>query len=221
MKAIIFDFDGTIIDTEHSELAAWEHIYQQYNHTLPVELWRTRVGSDPANFDPLRHLESLINISSERELILARCQQKLAELVSTLAPLPGVLNWIDAASQLGIRLSIASASPRAKVVAHLERLDMLKHFDHVVTANDVSVLKPNPEVYQVALKKMGVKAHEAIAIEDSPTGATAALAAELRCVIVPSRATANMIFPKGFRTLSNLEEQSLHDLFNEMVARME
>lgn len=219
MKAIIFDFDGTILDTEHSELAAWEFIYTQYQHTLPLELWKTRVGADPANFDPLLHLEKLINISSERELILARREAKLAELVATLPPLPGVLDWINTAEQLGIRLGIASAAPRSRVMGHLDRLDLLKYFEHVITADDVKVLKPDPEVYRLALAKMNLISRDTIAIEDSPTGATAAIAANIRCVIVPNRTTATLDFPKNFHTLSNLQEMTLQQFLAEKIMK--
>ena len=80
------------------------------------------------------------------------------------------MNWVHTADQLGIRLCVASAAPRAWVMGHLDRLDLLKHFEHVVTADDVRFLKPHPEVYRLALSKMGVKSEDAIAIEDSPTG---------------------------------------------------
>jgi putative hydrolase of the HAD superfamily len=219
MKAIIFDFDGTIVDTEHSELAAWEHIYSQYNHTLPVHLWKKRVGADPANFDPLQYLESMINIASEREMILAAHQLKLDELVASLKPLPGVLDWVQTADQLGIRLCVASAAPRDWVMGHLNRLGLLKHFEYVFTANDVKLLKPNPEVYQLALKKLGVASEDAIAIEDSPTGATAALAADLRCVIVPNRTTVDMVFPEGFHKLNNLQELSLQQFIDQVILK--
>jgi HAD superfamily hydrolase (TIGR01509 family) len=218
MKAIIFDFDGTIIDTEQSEISAWQHVYTQHNFDLPMELWNKRIGTTPDNFDPFSHLQSLVSTPLDREEILRRRSEKYLELVAVLKPLPGVLDWIQAAHALKIRMSIATASRKVQVMGFLKQLGFENYFEFVVTRDDVSDIKPHPEVYLTALKKMQLNADEVIAIEDSPNGATAALGAGLRCLIVPSSSTLEMEFPLGFMTLNSLEELSLRD-FLEVVER--
>jgi putative hydrolase of the HAD superfamily len=220
MKAIIFDFDGTIIDTEQSEIEAWKHVYKQHHFDLPMELWNKRIGTSPDNFDPFRHLQSLVPSVLDRNEILRRRKEKYLELVAALQPLPGVLDWIQAAHELKIRMSIATASRKVQVMGFLKQLGFEKYFEFVVSRDDVSHIKPHPEAYLTALEKMQLAAEDVIAIEDSPNGATAALGAGLRCLIVPSNSTLGMEFPVGFKRLKSLEELSLKDFLEELREKM-
>jgi HAD superfamily hydrolase (TIGR01509 family) len=219
MKAIIFDFDGTIVDTEQSELAAWQHIYAEHELNLPHELWKHRIGTAPENFDPFKHLQTLLPAKLERQTILQRRREKYLELVAVLTPLPGVLNWIEAAHRLKIRMCIATASRRVPVIGFLEQLGFSHYFETVISRDDVTHIKPHPEAYLTALTSMGLTAADAIAIEDSPNGATAAIAAGLRTIIVPSSATAGMPFPKAYRLLASLEEITLEEFLAELKSK--
>lgn len=213
MKAIIFDFDGTILDTEYTELAAWQFVYSEYNHILPLDQWHKRVGSGPENFDPMLYLEHLIGTPVDREAVTKHRRKKLAELVADLQPFPGVHDWLLAASKQGLKLAIVSSSPRYWVATHLERIGFLKYFDFIVTGDDVKKLKPHPEGYQIAIQKLELTPEEVLAIEDSPNGASAALAADLKCIIVPNRVTVNLQFPQVFRTINSLKEL----IFSEII----
>jgi putative hydrolase of the HAD superfamily len=219
MKAIIFDFDGTIIDTEQAEIAAWEHIYAEHDVILPQELWKNRIGTAPENFDPMKHLQTLTATPLDRKTVLHRRHQKYLELVAVLTPLPGVLSWIEAAHRLKIRMSIATASHRVHVSAFLKQLGFSHYFENVISRDDVRHIKPDPEAYLLALAKMGLTAADAIAIEDSPNGATAAIAAGLRCIVVPSSPTLGMLFPEAYRLLTSLEEMTLEEFLAELKAQ--
>jgi beta-phosphoglucomutase-like phosphatase (HAD superfamily) len=94
MKAVIFDFDGTILDTEYTEFAAWQFIYSEYNSILPIDRWQKRLHSNPEIFDPMLYLENVTGITLDRERVTKRRREKLAELVVDLKPLPGINNWI-------------------------------------------------------------------------------------------------------------------------------
>lgn len=144
-------------------------------------------------------------------------REKLAELVIDLKPLPGIEDWILTAHALGLKLAVASSSPRYWVVGHLERTNLLNYFDLIITKEDVKASKPNPEAYQMVLDDFQIKADEALAIEDSPVGASAAVSAGLRCIIVPNKLTKGLSFPLTFRTVSNLVELSLHKTIEELT----
>lgn len=212
MKAIIFDFDGTIMDTERAEMTAWQQLYDEFNHVMPFEQWARNIGRGEDLFDPLSHLESLVGKKLDCNKLAKQRQANLSVLLTALKPLPGVTNWIAMAKELGMKLAIATASHHRWASGHLERMNLLHHFDYVVTRDDVKNLKPHPEVYQLALQKLGINSEQAIAIEDSPNGATAAISAGLRCIIVPSTVTTTLTFPATFCKLQNLEERSLRDV---------
>jgi HAD superfamily hydrolase (TIGR01509 family) len=216
MKAIIFDFDGTILDTEHPELAAWQFIYSGHNKTLPIDQWQKRISLGAANFDPMDYLESILGTPLDREAITKRRREKLSQLIADLRPLNGIKEWLIAAHEAGLLLAIASNSPKYWVTSHLQRVDLLKYFDVIITREDVKRLKPDPDVYEIVLEKLKVSASEALAIEDSPVGARAAVAAGLHCLIVPNALTLNLDFPKTFRTINNLGEFKLSEIIAEL-----
>jgi HAD superfamily hydrolase (TIGR01509 family) len=216
MKAIIFDFDGTILDTEFTELAAWQSIYSEYNHTLPLEEWSKRVGSHVENFNPLLHLEKLTGQPLDHKSIKQKRREKGDELIMNLQPLPGVQECLVAAREHGLKLAIVSCSSREWITSHLKRINLLEFFDYIISREDVKAVKPNPEGYQLALQKLGVSADEAFVVEDSPNGVKAALAAGLRCIVVPNRVTMTLEFPKAYLTLNNLQELVLKTIIEEL-----
>jgi putative hydrolase of the HAD superfamily len=212
MKALIFDFDGTILDTEAALFAAWQHVYTEHQCALPLEFWQKRIGTDPANFDPLQYLENQAGVPLNHGQVTLSRRNKLADLLLDLKPLSGVHEWILSARKAGMHLAVASGSPRNWVIDHLNKIDFLKYFDVIVTQEDVRKPKPDPEIYNNVLEKLGVSSWEAIAIEDSPSGATAALAAGIHCIAVPNRLTVDMMFPKDSLIVCGLKELSLLQL---------
>ncbi|SRR5579883_712932 len=214
MNGIIFDFDGTILDTEQTELAAWQFVYNEYNCILPLEHWHKRIGTDDENFDPILYLEKLIGTQIDAHALTLRRRAKLKTLIADLQPLAGVVDWLIAAKNLGMKIAIASSSPRYWVESHLERTALLKYFDEIVTREDVKTVKPNPEIYLLTLKRLGISPEKTIAIEDSPSGAAAAIAAKIRCLVIPNGVTAKLDFPSEARKIQSLSEFTLHEILH-------
>lgn len=210
MKALIFDFDGTIIDTEESELNSWQFIFEQYGQTLPLDQWHNRVGTNDWSYNPLLHLESLAGIKLNHANIIREREAKKTELLTQLKPLPGVLDWITTSKKLGLQLAIASNSSQNWVKGHLESLELLNYFDLIIAREHITHLKPNPEIYQLVLTKLNIVPDEAIAIEDSHHGVSAALAAGIRCIAVPNKILTHINFPQTFARTTSLADLSPH-----------
>jgi HAD superfamily hydrolase (TIGR01509 family) len=214
--AIIFDMDGTILDTETPDYETWRELYAAHGVDLPFDLWKQRIGVvyqfENAVFDPASHFERLTGITlgtetrrEQYERYVARC--RLQE------PLPGVKALIEAARQSGVPLGIASNSDRGWVEHWLAHLDLLASFGCVSTFEEVPQPKPAPDVYLSAAACLGVPPERCIAIEDSPIGMEAALAAGMRCVAVPNTLTAHLLRPGGISlTPTSLAETSLGEL---------
>lgn len=215
LKALIFDFDGTILDTERTEILAWQFVYQEYGFELPLLKWiEKNVGTCHRLFDPFIHLSELVTDVLDENLIHQKRRKKLFELIAELQPFPGVLEWITAAKKHGMQLGIASNSDATWVHGHLERLQLKHYFDVILTREDVMQPKPHPEIYERALAQFNIQTHEALVIEDSPAGVTAALAAKIECVVVPNSITEQLIFPKTKYKLKNLLQISLEQLLS-------
>jgi HAD superfamily hydrolase (TIGR01509 family) len=218
IKAIIFDFDGTILDTEHTELAAWQYIFEEHKSVLPLVEWRKRLSIGPQSFDPMQYLENLVGCSLDREMITKHRRNKLAALVADLQPIIGIRTWLNDAYQRGICLAVASNSPKYWVTDHLKRVELFNYFDAIITREDVNRVKPHPESYELALRKLKVSANEAIAIEDSPIGLASAFAAGIKCIVVPNKLTSILSFPHSHRLIRNLEDIKLSNILHESIA---
>jgi len=212
IKAIVFDFDGTILDTESAEYATWQAVYDHYGQELPMHEWSLIVGSAGQTFDLLAYLEHLVGRPLPRDEI--RRERRLHDdaIVDRLEPREGVREIVAAAKAEGVGLAIASSSPRRWVVRHLERVGLMGDFPVIGSFDEVGRGKPDPATYLYALQHLGVAPADAVAIEDSPNGALAAAAADIPCLVVPNPVTARMRFPAGTRLHETLAGLSLAEL---------
>lgn len=215
LRAVVFDFDGLVLDTESAILRAWQEEYERHGVEFPSEHFiRANVGTirGQADYvDEYDELERLVGAPVDRDEIVARRTDRHEELLAGVPPNPGVTEWLDAVEEAGLARGVASSSPRDWVVPHLERLDLLHRFDHVSTRTDVDDrAKPDPAVYLHALEHLGVGAGEAVALEDSPAGVKAAKGAGMFTVAVPSPVTRILDFASGPLT-ADLVVDSLAD----------
>jgi beta-phosphoglucomutase-like phosphatase (HAD superfamily) len=215
VRALVFDFDGLILDTEGPVYQAWAEIYEGHGQVLPLEFWKTIVGRGANYFDPLAELEGRLGRRLDREAIRASCRARTRELVEVLPILPGVLSWHREARELGVRQGIASSSGRAWVMGHLERLG-LDGWDRVRCLEDVERPKPAPDLYLAVLEGLEASPAEAVALEDSVHGVASAKAAGLYCVAVPSLLTRGQDFGQADLVLSSLGDIG----FAQVAARM-
>jgi HAD superfamily hydrolase (TIGR01509 family) len=191
IRALVFDFDGLILDTEEPVYRSWLEVYAAEGEELPFERWVQIVGSTTAGFHPQHHLEAKLGRPLTQEVLDGRIGRR-AELVLAQSLLPGVVDLADAARASGLKLAVASSSTGDWVKGHLSRLGILDRFDCVRCRDDVTEAKPAPDLYLAAIACLDVPASEAIAIEDSPHGVASAKAAGLRCVAVPNSITARL-----------------------------
>ena len=214
LKAVLFDFDGLILDTEGADYAAWQEVYEAHGQSVPLETWAPLIGSVGHGFDPCAHLESLVGRPLDQARIRTECRARNLARVAALDPLPGVLDVMEAARRRGLKLGLASSSSRAWVLPHLERLGIDVGFDVVCCSDDVRHIKPHPELYLSALEALGVSAEEAIALEDSRTGMRAAQAAGIFCVVVPTALTRHLTVDEADLLLASLEHLRLEDVMD-------
>lgn len=190
-KALIFDFDGLILDTEEPDYQAWQEIYQQSGCELPLAVWATFIGS-MHTFDPYQYLQEQSGRAVDRETIRREQRARFEELLADPAPMPGVEAYLEDAQRLGLRLAVASSSPRDWVVGYLDRLGLSGCFESLSCGDEVEYTKPDPAVYQLALARLNVSAVDAVALEDSPNGVKAAQRAGIFCVAVPNALTGQL-----------------------------
>ncbi len=213
-KAIIFDFDGVILDTETAQYQAWSEEYKAYGLPLPLQKWASCVGTDWNAFNPYKDLEeqaSKMGRPFDKDALKARKDARAAELIHGLKPLPGADTLIRSAHMAHCKLGVASSSHSVWVRGHLERMDLLDQFDAIKTADDVVKVKPAPDLYLSCLEALGVSVEEAVAIEDSPNGIKAAKAAGLYTIACPNDITRKLDLSQADQKVQRLRP----DLFFE------
>ncbi len=211
IRALIFDFDGLILETEEPIYRSWMEVYEAHGVALPFELWVKTVGSSSQAFHPQPYLEQRLGFALPKDVLDRRIARRV-ELVLAEPLRPGVADLAKAARVSGIKVGVASSSSRDWVKGHLERLGISDLFDCLRCRDDVEHVKPDPDLYLASLECLGVAAADALAIEDSPNGITAAKSAGLRCVVVPNSITAGLDLSQADLRLTALADVTLPEL---------
>ncbi len=188
-RALIFDFDGLMLDTELPAYQAWQELYAREGVELTVADWLAAVGYVDG-FNPRTELTRRTGRVFDWPTLDPRVDNRARELIAAALPLPGVVALLEAGRRAGYRLGVASNSTAAWVVPGLERLGLRHFFEAVRTVDTVARPKPQPDVYLGALADLGISTPaDSLAFEDSEPGVRAAKAAGLYVVAVPNALT--------------------------------
>ncbi len=182
--ALVFDFDGTLVDTETPEYEGVRRVWAEHGHAYPLERWLPYVGTIYAA-PWVDELSAAVGRRLDAHTLRTRVHEHRLALVDTIAPRPGVLDLLAAAADADVPVAIASNAPADWIEAHLDRLAMAQHFVAVVSVDRVERPKPHPEPYLTACALLGADPARSVGFEDSVAGLTAAVAAGLYTVAVP------------------------------------
>ena len=214
--ALIFDFDGTILDTERPAYQAAAELWADHGIDLTIEDWGWRIGTH-GHDNPFVELEQRLGRALDPDLNRRRLARK--DELTDAAPLnPGVLAWLDAAEDLGIPVGIASSSPATWVERNLARLGLRDRFGCLACV-DVHPPKPDPASYRYAVEQLGGDPARSVAVEDSAHGITAAVGAGLYVVAVPHDLTAHMDLTGADVVVASLDDLALADALARAAAR--
>jgi putative hydrolase of the HAD superfamily len=215
IRAVIFDFDGLIVDTESTGYHTWREIFAEYGHELPVERYAQVVGTDfNTSYDPRRDLEQLTGRDFDWEAVEVERKTREGTLRQHLHLLPGVADLLQEADALGLRIAIASSSPRVWIDSWMDQLGLHDHFHHISTVDDTGKVKPDPSLFLHAAEKLGVQPEEAVIFEDSLNGLRAAMAAGIRCIVAPGPMTRHLDFTGAWQRVETLAQVTLADLMS-------
>jgi HAD superfamily hydrolase (TIGR01509 family) len=214
VRAVVFDFDGLILDTEGPIYRCWAEVYEEHGEALELALWQSTIGTD--GFDPAVELERRLGRRLAWDELHERRRRRRDELQALESLRPGVTEWISDARDRGLHLGIASSSERAWVLGHLQPLGLASSFSCVRGRDDVGVAKPSPACYRAVLDHFAVEPGEAVALEDSVPGVTAAKAAGMWCVAVPGPLTRGLDFSGADLVVDSLGDVSLGALLSRL-----
>lgn len=210
MKAIIFDFDGLILDTESIWYECFREVLAVKGLDLTIEQFSNGIGttSDYLYDFIRRNLPSPVSPEEIRKSAHGLFPAKMGEPILR----DGVESYLKEANELGLKIGLASSSSRDWVEGYLKKLQIFDYFDAIKTRDDVVKVKPNPSLYLKTLEALSVSASEAVAFEDSRNGLLAAKAAGLPCIIVPNGVTAHLDFTDATHQITSMVEVKLGEV---------
>ncbi|HXR83251.1 MAG TPA: HAD family phosphatase [Hanamia sp.] len=184
-KAVIFDMDGTLIDSTRSDFLAWQRLFSYYNKTITYEDYMPMLGIKSAEI-----VKQYLPVKNDEEVQFALTQKLVFfhEIISEngIQPVAYADVFLKQIKQLNIPAALATSSRRAKMEMVMEKLNLLIYFDTVVTGGDVKNGKPAPDIFIKASEKLGVPPQDCIVFEDAANGVKAAKNAFMKCVALSS-----------------------------------
>lgn len=205
LRAIIFDFDGLLIDTERVSFEAWAAIFAEHGQDLDPAEYGGCVGSTYAGFDPRHALRERAGLTIPAEDLHVLWERRQDETVRALRANPGATEVIAFARSHRLRIAVGSSSEPEWLDRLLPQIGLEKSFDAVVTRCGPLRAKPHPDIFEECLRRLGVAPDEAVVLEDSPHGITAARAAGIEAFAVPNSVTRHLRFPENTPQLASLD----------------
>jgi HAD superfamily hydrolase (TIGR01509 family) len=208
IRALVFDFDGLILDTETPLIEAYGDVHAAHGHPFDRTEFLRSIGHSDYAFNPWRAFGAAADAAALEEL--RHHHNRARTLKQSL--LPGVTALLEGAREANLRLAVASNSSHEHVEGHLKRLGLHTHFEFFACRGDAPSPKPEPDLYRLVLQRFGLRGGEAIAFEDSHTGSLAAKRANLWTVVVPNESTAHHDFAHADLRVSSLADVTLEEL---------
>ncbi len=178
--ALLFDLDGTLIDTDHLHFAAFGQVFADHGVTLDADAYRHRVMGFSS---PRIAADFLPHLPTDRALAeLTRKEEIYRSRIGTLSPIAGIAALLDRAEAAGLGRAVVTNAPRPNALLVLDALGLADRFAVVVIADELEHSKPHPLPYLTALEHLGAAASRSIAFEDSRSGIRSAVAAGLAVV---------------------------------------
>ncbi|MEZ0326858.1 MAG: HAD family hydrolase [Fimbriimonas sp.] len=186
LRAVLFDFDGLILDTETPEVQILREMFADFGQEFPDEYWIQALGrgADRLLDPPMVFLQKMCGRTLDCDALEKERRRQTEALIDLEPVRPGIRELLLEIRQRKLLAGIASSSMHSWVEGHLKRLGLFEVFDKIVCADDVQNAKPAPDLYLKLIQELGVGPEECFALEDSPNGIKGAKVAGLRVVAV-------------------------------------
>jgi len=210
IKALLFDLDGTLIDSEKFHFDCWNEFLHPYGVTLELKDWLTNYAGIPLP----QNAKTLIDrykIDTDLADFIAKREQLTYEGFKTkdITLMPFALEFVQFFYEKRLTLAVVTASPRVDVEAVFERNGLAKYFKLFITRTDVSKSKPDPESYNVCVERLGLQKDECLVFEDTVNGVKSAMAAGITCYAIQNNIRAHLklkIADELFLSFANAKE---------------
>ncbi len=212
VDALIFDFDGTILDTETPIFEEWREEYRRHGQQLEVSFWGQSIGTHGV-VDLAANLAELLGNGQDPVELRRGVRHRVRERLADQPLLPGIEGLLGEAADVSMSMAVASSSSVDWVEGWLTHHGIRGRFDAVCGREQVEQVKPEPDLFLLAAERLEVAPAACLVIEDSPNGVLAAGSAGMRCVVVPNSVTRHLEMPAAELQVESLAGLSLSEIF--------
>ena len=215
-RALLFDLDGTLAETDSLHLPTWVDVLEPYGLRVDEEFYRASISGRNTS-EIVRDLLPELSDEENRSVGDAK-EARFRELATELEPLDGLVDFVEWGRERGMSIVLVTNAPGENVQTILLALELRDFFDTVVLADEVEAVKPDPAPYTAALKKVGVAAEEALAFEDSVSGISSSVAAGVPTVGITSSQVPEKLREAGaFMTVDDFIDPRLRNVIDGQV----
>ena len=221
LKALLFDLDGTLIDSEKFHFDCWNDFLYQYDVQIDFNDWLTNYAGIPLPQNA-KTILSRYKLNEDLDSFIERREKITLEGFKTkdIKLMPYALDFVVYFYQQGFTLAVVTASPRADVEAVFEKNGMAKYFSVFITRTDVTKSKPDPESYNLCVEKLGLAKEECLVFEDTLNGVKAAVAAGLTCYAIQNNVRAHLKLKAADQLFLNFSHAKNYMLENVLTAQV-
>ncbi|MBI3109476.1 HAD family phosphatase [Candidatus Daviesbacteria bacterium] len=208
IKAVIYDFDDTMVDSDSLHIESWEANLKEHNVNIEgFKKWRAENLMGRSSTENAKSIVKHYGMNIDPEVFYKRKVEIFMKIaVDKLKLLPGLIKSLKLFKRAGLRLAISTGSPRKYVEAVLNKYGLTKYFDVIVTSEDITRSKPDPQMYLIASDRLELSPAECIVIEDTQAGIQSATAAGCKCIAVPNKNVTNQDYSKADLVLNSLDK---------------
>lgn len=209
LKAALFDFDGTVVDTEWAIYQAWVRTFEREGQELPITTYVQCIGSDFATWSPKTHLEELTGKTYPWEELDVSRNEEIGRDLTHQGAVAGMRELIQDLAESRCILAVVSSSSHGWVDGWLEKLSLAQYFSATICRGDAPRIKPAPDLYLAAAKRLSLDPSECLVIEDSHNGMRSAKDAGMTAYVIPNRITRVSDFAEAdglYRTVGELHQ---------------
>lgn len=214
--AVLFDFDGTIMDSDTAIFGAWQQVFRAHGAEMGIDVVERLAGTTDAHWSPSDDIHSQTGVRHDAGALEREYGAIVEPLIARLGPMAGVEDRLEEARALGLRIACASSSTHAWVEGHLERLGLRHYFETVRCREDVPRTKPDPALFTLAARDLGVPPTHAFVLEDSLNGVRAAKAGGFYAIAIPTVYTAKLDLSMADMRVASMEELRFADVVTKL-----
>lgn len=182
-KGVIFDMDGTLLESTEADYRAWEKVFNDYNQELPYEKYVPMLGVKSADV-----IKNAIGFKDEQDVkrILKEKFDYFVEYINEhpIKPVVAAETFLKSLAHYPVKVALATSSRKEKMQMVLNQLNFLQYFEVIVTGDEVANSKPAPDIFLLAAKRLGLEAADCMVVEDGPVGVAAAKSANMKCLAI-------------------------------------